>query len=151
MKELKPVITVQFRKIGISYILPIISIFVVVSFICGVYNLFHPIGLFTSEYRYGLPSFCFVFGSHGNLNAISLFWLICLNLGFYKTKNRFLIFLIILDLIVMLFTLRSRAFVCIGLYLWFICYYKFKINKAFALFVSIVILVLLGGNTFDIF
>lgn len=133
----------------LHYSIFIIIIFIYITFGFGIINFIKPFNSFTSGYRYGLPVFNFIFDSPGTLNALSLFWLVCLTLCYDKNRKYLFIFTIILDMVIMCMTLRARAFVCVGIYFYFALILKYKVNKLVIVIGLIIIVFLLGRNMFD--
>jgi len=72
-----------------------------------------------------------------------------LTIGYNKSKKNVYIIFILMDLIVMCMTLRARAFVCAGLYLYLITMFKFKINKFLVVLGGLLLVFVLGRNMFE--
>ena len=107
------------RKVTLRYLNVLCKILVLPGFILAIVNLFVDISMHT-EYIYGLRAFHYIFLRVGNLNGVcaEILMIFTLNLLFIsKDKRRNHLFYIGITLLLMISTLRSRAFIYVLLYL----------------------------------
>jgi hypothetical protein len=92
-----------------------------------IINLFTDIGMYT-DYRYGLRTYNFIFSRVGEFYSACLLWLIVITANFhYNKKSLSDIIAIVLILINMCSTLRTRAFAFAILYV--MLYFTYIIRK----------------------
>lgn len=105
---------------------------VLIMFVCFLISQVVNLGM-TSEVRYGIKSFKFVFNNPGNFSKLFYFLIPLLTADLYYKSNRYKKNMILLTLIVWVFTLRSRAISFTALYLllafFFFRHDNSKINK----------------------
>lgn len=145
----------EFEKI-INVEVKLISILTIITFIFMILNFFKGINSMTYEVRYGIRSFQFIYGHAGTLNVVTTYCCMFLigKLFLNTTKNKLLYhIMIILNLIILLSTLRTRAWITIALIeLLIYVYYikkKEKINKKVIIPICFVLIFLLGYEQFD--
>lgn len=123
--------------------------------------VFYPIMLVTKtplmiyDYRNGIPSYCFVLGHAGTLYTICLMILCFFQVDSAKKyrifpKKMYIFF----TLLLMLVTLRSRAFACVFLFLILKFYFHTKggVFRTFILiFASIIGLFIVGRESFELY
>ncbi|HFU3938068.1 hypothetical protein ACTGYP_03755 [Streptococcus suis] len=103
----------------------VVKIYTAVLFVFSFLNLFVDIGMY-QEYRFGLRTFSFIFGTPGQVINLSIAILIILLLDRF-CSNRKNTFYLTLVLFVILSTLKSRAFVITALFI--ILYQTFVLEK----------------------
>lgn len=125
--------TVSNRTIikSISLCSKVLYIFVVILMICALLNYIGDFGMRLSDVRYGLPVFGFLYSGGGILSnyCYSIIIILSASLLLKQTKpslkkGQIMIFI---ALLVWLTTLRSRAFLCVILYI--LLYYQLIIRK----------------------
>lgn len=107
------------RWITLKYLNVMCKILVLPGFILAIINLFFDIGMHT-EYVYGLRAFHYIFLRVGNLNGVcaEILMIFTINLFYIsRHKKRQQILFIVMTWLLMISTLRSRAFVYAVLYL----------------------------------
>lgn len=124
----------------IQFTTKIVRIFIIITFICCIINLFADIGV-GNEPRFGIRSFKFININAGSLSMMFYPLLIIqtLNIKYTKARSKNFIYICI-TLFVWMTTLRTRAFLFVAfyLYMYFVLIIrksKFKLN-----FVHIVII-----------
>ena len=140
------------KKSIIEYLTNICKITVFVGFVLAIINVFYDIGMYT-DVSYGLRSFHFIFGRVGNLNNFCVRSLLIFTLALYlnneetknkKTNKSTIIIFIIMNLFLMISTLRTRAFASAILYFFGYLYFvKGKRIKIKLRYIIPIILVLL--------
>lgn len=103
----------------IKYLNILSKILVLPGFILAIVNLFYDIGMYT-EYSYGIRAFNYIFPRVGNLNSVCVAILIVMTLylGGLSGKEKVIQLLFIgMTLLLMISTLRSRAFICFIIYI----------------------------------
>lgn len=133
----------------LRYILPIFKTYLIVLSVFAAINLLADIGM-SSEIRYGLRSFAFVYGTPGHLINQMTYGLILLNAEkeYYARKNTlFQVFC----LLVMICTLKSRALVLVTLYIVLEYFFILRKKKRLGLEIILICLVvaLMGGSSFE--
>ena len=83
--------------------------YILIIFLCGAINFIKPIDLFSDGYRYGFPLFKFIY-SHATFLVASLVVLVSVMIADGLKKNKLYI---ILGLICLLFTLRSKPVIVV--------------------------------------
>lgn len=124
-----------------SIIVFIVKMFVAIGFVFCLVNLFYDVNMYT-DYRYGLRAFNFIFSRVGELyTACSMFFVILL-IQHYKTRNKIDFLFIILDLLLMISTLRTRAFAfaVLAFTVYIILFYKqFKMLLYLTAFIGVIL------------
>lgn len=114
------------REITLRYLNRLCRILVVPGVLLAFLNLITDIGMHT-EYVYGLRAFHYIFLRVGNLNGVCAEILIIFtaNLQYllYEKQKRNQLFFIGLTLLLMMSTLRSRAFIYIIIYVVGYCFF----------------------------
>ena len=114
------------KELLIKYTSVMVKFAIAVSTICMILNLFADIGMYT-DYRYGMRAYNFLYSRVGDFYNACVLWIIILTATLYYRKSRNTKFFIVLALINMCATLRSRAW---GYALLFvILYYALIIRK----------------------
>lgn len=130
-------------KVLIKMISPLVKIFITISFVFGCINIIQDIGMST-EMRYGIRDFAFVFGYPGGLGLviISLVSLLLID-GIKNSKITF-----IMSVVLLLFTTKMTIFifpiVMVLLYLFFI--FEDKIRMKHYIISAMVIIPLAWNN-----
>lgn len=98
----------------VNLLYPIARVLLVVIFLCGTINIFHDIGM-TKGYRYGFPSFCFVFNqpAHCALFVAILIAIVLLKEELSHKYN----WLVIIGLISMIYTTKGMGLIIVASYL----------------------------------
>lgn len=114
------------RKITLRYLNHLCKILVLPGVVLAILNLITDIGMHT-EYVYGLRAFHYIFLRVGNLNGVcaEILMIFTANLDDVQTEKqkRSQIIFIIMTLLLMMSTLRSRAFIYIALYIAGYCFF----------------------------
>lgn len=114
------------KKYVVGYTAFAVKFAVCVSSIFMAINLFADIGMHT-DYRYGVRAYNFIFTRVGDFYSSCVLWIIVLTASLFYKEKRSTKFFIVLALINMCSSLRSRAWGFALLYV--ILYYAFCIRK----------------------
>lgn len=125
-------------------VLPLIKIYCLILAVFAIINLFINVGMHT-EVRYGFRSFAFIYGVSGHIINQTTYFLLLLSAEneIFGRKNNFWK---LIAVILMVCTVKFRAFILIAVY--FVLYYFFMLRKKKRMGLEIVILgviVLLAG------
>lgn len=116
----------RFKELLIEYTSFMVKLAVAISTICMILNLFANIGMHT-DYRYGMRAYNFLYSRVGDFYNACVLWIIILTASLYYRNSKNTKLFIVLALINMCATLRSRAW---GYALLFvILYYALIIRK----------------------
>ena len=116
----------RFKELLIEYTSFMVKLAVAISTICMILNFFANIGMHT-DYRYGMRAYNFLYSRVGDFYNACVLWIIILTASLYYRNSRNTKLFIVLALINMCATLRSRAW---GYALLFvILYYALIIRK----------------------
>lgn len=107
------------RAVTLHYLNKLCKALVIPGILLAIVNLFTDIGMYT-EYVYGLRAFHYIFLRVGNLNGVCAEMLIILTaylscISSEKERKKQLAY-IVMTLLLMMSTLRSRAFIYVALY-----------------------------------
>lgn len=116
------------KKYLIHYLAVVVKFAVVVSTFFMILNWCMDIGMHT-DYRSGIRTYQFIFTRVGGLYSVCIIWLIILTAERYCNRPRFNGIFIILTLVNMCATLRSRAFAFAVLFVAFYFLFTIKIGK----------------------
>lgn len=116
----------KWKKELIHYMSNIVDLTVLISTFFMVLNLVTDIGMYT-DYRFGLRAYNFIFSRVGGMYSACIIWLLITTAELYYTENAKSKLMIVLILINMCATLRSRAFAFALLY--GMIYYAFFVMK----------------------
>lgn len=116
------------KQVLIHYLANIIKVVVIISSVFMVLNFITDIGMST-DIRYGLRSYNFIFKRVGSLYSACIIWIIILTAELYYHNSKINKFCILLALLNMCSTLRSRPFAFAIVYVSL--YYLFIIRKEF--------------------
>lgn len=114
------------KELLLEYTARAIKCLICISTVFLVINLFADIGMHT-DYRYGLRSYNFIFTRVGNFYSACVIWIIILTASMFYNKSRRMPVYIVLAIVNMCSTLRSRAFGFALLYV--IVFYAFIVRK----------------------
>ena len=116
----------RFKELLIEYTSFMVKLAVAISTICMILNFLANIGMHT-DYRYGMRAFNFLYSRVGDFYNACVLWIIILTASLYYRNSKNTKLFIVLALINMCATLRSRAW---GYALLFvILYYALIIRK----------------------
>ena len=116
----------RFKELLIEYTSFMVKLAVAISTICMILNFFANIGMHT-DYRYGMRAYNFLYSRVGDFYNACVLWIIILTASLYYRNSKNTKLFIVLALINMCATLRSRAW---GYALLFvILYYALIIRK----------------------
>ena len=114
---------IEILKSEINFQKPII----IITFMFMILNTLIGINGMTYEVRYGIRAFQFIYGHAGTLNVITIFQICFILFDLIRNKNNKNLLYFILCELILISTLRSRAFVFVALSL--IIYYSFIRSK----------------------
>lgn len=116
--------------------------YIILLFICAVVNIFVDIGMY-QEYRYGLRTFSFIFGTPGQVinTTICILLILCMDKVLCEKRHRNNLFIFITWL-VLLSTLKSRALILAVTF--FFLYETLEIEKRKSIKFRIIMVVILG-------
>ena len=113
----------------IQYLALFSEIVIIVSTICLIINCFTDINMST-DVRYGFRTYNFVFKRVGDYYEACLYFLMIFFADLYVEKRRITWWFIVLTILNMVSTLRSRAFAYAALFiLFYIAFVVFKVKK----------------------
>ena len=98
----------RFKELLIEYTSFMVKLAVVISTICMILNFFANIGMHT-DYRYGMRAYNFLYSRVGDFYNACVLWIIILTASLYYRNSKNTKLFIVLALINMCATLRSRA------------------------------------------
>lgn len=136
-------------KAVLKVVLPVIKLFMTILFVFACINLVRDIGM-SSEIRYGIKGFSFIYGTAGHvINQCTYFLLLLLAeneiLGRKNTVWKVVCFLL------MMATLKSRALVLVAVYFAFFYFFMLRKKKRLGLEIGIIgiIALLIGYSNFE--
>lgn len=98
----------RFKELLIEYTSFMVKLAVAISTICMILNFFANIGMHT-DYRYGIRAYNFLYSRVGDFYNACVLWIIILTASLYYRNSKNTKLFIVLALINMCATLRSRA------------------------------------------
>jgi len=106
--------------VGINYIIIYLAkmqkILVTLLLVFMILNLLANVGMYT-DYRYGIRAYNFLFSRVGELYGAAILWIIVFTVEYYIRKNKSSLWFVLLSLLNICSTLRSRAIAFALLYL----------------------------------
>ncbi|WP_449389878.1 hypothetical protein [Clostridium sp. ETTB3] len=131
----------RFEQVN-KVLVPVAKGYIIILFTCAVLNIFVDIGMY-QEYRYGLRTFSFIFGTPGQVinTTICILLILCMDrdLNRKKINNSFFIFI---TWLVLISTLKSRALILAITF--FLLYETFEIEKRRSIKLRILMVTIVG-------
>jgi len=146
--------SILYKKINYDKVLnitiPILTIYLIILSGFGVLNLVKDTGMYY-EIRYGLRAFSFVYGTPGLIINQMTYLLILLGANANRGKKSMLLFfLVILNI---MFTLRTRGFALIAIFI--LLYYYFVLLKrkkvGMQILIILIVIICLGYSQFEFY
>lgn len=120
----------------------IAKVYIMILFVCAILNIFIDIGMY-QEYRYGLRTFSFIFGTPGQVinTSILILLILCMDRTLSENENKNTLFIFITWL-VLLSTLKSRALILAVTF--FFLYETLEIEKKSSMKIRIIMVAIIG-------